>query len=186
MGVSSHARARLLAIVVVDVVVRLHVVVSRRGTRRPAWRELRATTGGKQLRAVAHGGAPAAARPQRRRDGVWSARMVRERLTSAIVCVSWDGPSLACWDSGRSYRDETSRLVVRTLRLRTRSRKAYVDNTSDKVTYRYCELNTSRVMSCNPRPSRLGFHRLTRQHPSWHRVLVPRFWHDSGTILARL
>ena len=81
MGVSSHARARLLAIVVVDVVVRLHVVVSRRGTRRPAWRELRATTGGKLLRAVAHGGAPARARPQRRRDGVWGARWVHERLT---------------------------------------------------------------------------------------------------------
>ena len=79
--VSTHAHLRQLVVVVVAVVVRMDVVVRRRGTRRPAWRELRATTGGKLLRAVAHGGAPARARPQRRRDGVWSARMVRERLT---------------------------------------------------------------------------------------------------------
>ena len=80
MGASSHARARLLAVVVVAVVVRLHVVVRRRGTRRPAWRELRATTGGELLRAVAHGGAPAratvrAARP-RNEDNVLVLRTV--------------------------------------------------------------------------------------------------------------
>ena len=39
------------------------------------WRELRATTGGELLRAVAHDVKPAHARPQRRRDGAWGARL---------------------------------------------------------------------------------------------------------------